>query len=199
VILAVVGYFFLIGRYGVRTGDRITISGVTGNVIDIGLVRIYMAELAGTGGDLHSTGRIVVFSNAVLFQNSALFKQLPGMDHVWHRVRLVFVPETEFQLAENRLTEVVDGVFQHHREAADKLHDGTDHAFGARMARPEPEVRLRMMEEGLEATIQYPAPLKRGSVTDDRLIQAIRETVAREPQLKLTESGAPALVANPAA
>src|SRR5581483_10785354 len=35
VILSVVAYFFLIGRYGVRIGDRITISGVTGNVVDI--------------------------------------------------------------------------------------------------------------------------------------------------------------------
>ncbi len=30
VILAVVAYFFLIGRYGVRVGDRITLAGVTG-------------------------------------------------------------------------------------------------------------------------------------------------------------------------
>jgi len=41
-ILSVVAYFFLIGRYGIRVGDRVTISGVTGEVIEIGLVRIYL-------------------------------------------------------------------------------------------------------------------------------------------------------------
>src|SRR6185437_4734802 len=51
VILAVVAYFFLIGRYGVRVGDRVTLSGVTGRVVDIGLVRIYLMELSGP--DLH--------------------------------------------------------------------------------------------------------------------------------------------------
>ncbi len=60
-ILSVVAYFFLIGRYGIRVGDRVTISGVTGEVIEIGLVRIYLAELAGAGPDLHPTGRVVVF------------------------------------------------------------------------------------------------------------------------------------------
>src|SRR5581483_10500019 len=58
VILAVVAYFFFIGRYGVRVGDRVTLSGVTGRVVEIGLVRIYLMELAGP--DLHATGRMVV-------------------------------------------------------------------------------------------------------------------------------------------
>jgi hypothetical protein len=55
-ILSVVAYFFLIGRYGIRVGDRVTISGVTGDVIEIGFVRFTLMELAGTGPDLHSTG-----------------------------------------------------------------------------------------------------------------------------------------------
>ncbi|MGH8327893.1 MAG: mechanosensitive ion channel domain-containing protein, partial [Steroidobacteraceae bacterium] len=72
VILAIVAYFFLIGRYGVRVGDRVTISAVTGRVVDVSLLRIYLMELSGP--DLHSTGRMVVLSNAVLFQPTALFK-----------------------------------------------------------------------------------------------------------------------------
>jgi hypothetical protein len=69
-------------------------------VIDIGLVRLYLAELADSGGKWHPTGRIVVYSNSVLFQPSALFKQMPETDYVWHTVRLVLAPETDFKLAE---------------------------------------------------------------------------------------------------
>ncbi|MGD1093622.1 MAG: mechanosensitive ion channel family protein, partial [Bryobacteraceae bacterium] len=92
VILSVVAYFFLIGRYGVRVGDRVTITGVTGNVIDIGLMRIYLMELAGNGPDLRPTGRIVVYSNSVIFQPTALFKQVPGTDYVWHTLTLTLAP-----------------------------------------------------------------------------------------------------------
>jgi small-conductance mechanosensitive channel len=102
-ILSVVGYFFLIGRYGFRVGDRVTISGVTGDVLDIGLVRIYLIELSSAGSDAHVTGRVVVFANAVVFQPAALYKQMPGIDYVWHVVTLTLLPDTDFQLAESKL------------------------------------------------------------------------------------------------
>jgi small-conductance mechanosensitive channel len=35
VILSVAAYFFVIGRYGINVGDRISIAGVTGDEIDI--------------------------------------------------------------------------------------------------------------------------------------------------------------------
>jgi len=40
VILAVVGYFLLIGKFGVRVGDRVEASGVTGEVVEVGLIRL---------------------------------------------------------------------------------------------------------------------------------------------------------------
>src|SRR5215471_9841007 len=97
VILAIAGYFFLIGKYGVRVGDRVQISGVTGDVIDIGLIRLHLMELGGTGIDRQPTGRVVVFSNAVVFQPTASFyKQIPGTSFVWHEVSLTLAPETDY-------------------------------------------------------------------------------------------------------
>ena len=93
VILSVAAYFFLIGRYGVRVGDRITVSGVTGDVIDVGLVRLYLMELSGTGIDLYPTGRVVVFSNSVMFQAAPFFKQLPGTAYAWHEVAVTLAPD----------------------------------------------------------------------------------------------------------
>src|SRR6202030_4289324 len=65
ILLSIAAYFFVIGRYGIRVGDRISVAGVTGDVIDIGLVRLYLMELATSGADFYPTGRIVVFSNSV--------------------------------------------------------------------------------------------------------------------------------------
>jgi len=49
VILSIAGYFFLIGRFGIKAGDRVQIGGVTGDVIDIGLVKLSLMELGGAG------------------------------------------------------------------------------------------------------------------------------------------------------
>ncbi len=97
VILSVAGYFYLIGKYGVRVGDRVQISGVTGEVVDIGLVRLHLMELATTGTDAQPTGRVVVFSNSVVFQPTAgLYKQIPGTNFVWHQITLILAPEGNY-------------------------------------------------------------------------------------------------------
>lgn len=41
ILLSVAAYFFVIGRYGISVGDRVSVAGVTGDVIDVGLVRFY--------------------------------------------------------------------------------------------------------------------------------------------------------------
>jgi hypothetical protein len=104
VLLSVAAYFFIIGRYGIRVGDRISVAGITGDVVDIGLVRLYLMELAGTGLDFYPTGRIVVFSNSVLFQTGTpLFKQIPGTEYSWHEVVVMVAPNGNHKMAEDKL------------------------------------------------------------------------------------------------
>src|SRR5260221_11225559 len=55
VILSIAGYFFLFGKYGVRVGDRVNIAGVTGDVVDIGLVGLQMLEITGGLGPAPSS------------------------------------------------------------------------------------------------------------------------------------------------
>src|SRR5581483_5012213 len=114
-ILSGVAYFFFVGRYGVRVGDRVTVAGVTGEVLDTGLFRLYLMELGGSRR-VDPTGRVVVFSNSVLFQPQGFFKQVPGADYVWHELSLTLSPETDHTLAEKRLMAAVEAVFAEYRE-----------------------------------------------------------------------------------
>ena len=57
VILSVAGYFFLIGKFGIRVGDRVQIAGVTGEVVEVGLVRLHLMELSSSGSEI-PTGRV---------------------------------------------------------------------------------------------------------------------------------------------
>lgn len=78
VILAVLGYFLLVGKLGISVGDRVQISGVTGDVISIGLLQFQLREI-DTRQQL--TSHIATFSNSFVFVSPAtgLFKFLP--DH----------------------------------------------------------------------------------------------------------------------
>jgi small-conductance mechanosensitive channel len=194
VILAIVAYFFLIGRYGVRVGDRITIGGVTGNVIEIGLVRIYLMELAMP--DWHPTGRIVVFSNAVLFQPAALFKQMPGVDYTWHTVTLTLAPTADLARAERDLRAAVDAAYEGFRESIERQHARFQESLDLQTPAPKPEVRIRFADEGVLVLVRYPAELTRANEMDNRVMTAVRDTVTKAPAIPLAPTGSPRLQAD---
>ena len=188
VILAVVAYFFFIGRYGVRVGDRVTLSGVTGRVVDIGLVRIYLMELSGP--DLHSTGRMVVLSNAVLFQPTAMFKQIPGADYVWHTVTLTIAATADVVEAHKRLKAASDEVYAKYRSAIERQHAVVQRFIDFDAASPQPEVRVRLTENGLECSVRYPVELENAAVIDQRMLKALQGALEGDAQFKLVSSGA---------
>jgi small-conductance mechanosensitive channel len=191
VILAVVAYFFLIGRYGVRVGDRITLSGVTGRVVDISLLRIYLMELSGP--DLHSTGRLVVLSNAVVFQPTALFKQIPGAEYLWHTVTLTIVATADVEDAYKQLEAAANKVYETYRQAIERQHALAQHFIEFETAAPVPEVRLRLTDSGLECSVRYPVVPERSARIDQQMLDALRKAVEGDEQLKLVASGALAL------
>lgn len=191
VILSGAAYFFFIGRYGVRVGDRVTISGVTGDVIDTGLFRLYLMELAGAGHDLNATGRIVVFSNSVLFQSNPLFKQIPGADFTWHEVAMTLAPDTDYQLAEKRLLNAVESVYSEYRDEIERQYTSLKGSMHFTLPPLKPEGRLRFVDTGLELVVRYPVPVRRSGQIDDRITRKLLETIDEEPKLKLVPSGTP--------
>jgi hypothetical protein len=79
VILSVVGYFSIIGRNGIRVGDRVGLQGpfgyVYGEILELGLLRITLRELTGGPDNWTPSGRTVIFPNSVVFTGS--FLKLP--------------------------------------------------------------------------------------------------------------------------
>jgi small-conductance mechanosensitive channel len=188
VILSVVAYFFLIGRWGVRVGDRVTVSGVTGEVIDLGLFRLYLMELDGADSDLHPTGRTVTFPNAILFQPSALYKQLPGVEYTWRDVTLTLAPGSDIQLAESRIMAAAESVYAEYREAIDRQYAAVRNSIHLQMNSPRPEGRLRVVSGGLEFTVRYPVEIRRAAEIHDRMTKKLLDVIEHEPKLKLAAS-----------
>jgi small-conductance mechanosensitive channel len=192
VLLSVAAYFFIIGRYGIRVGDRISVAGITGDVVDIGLVRLYLMELAGTGLDFYPTGRIVVFSNAVLFQTSTpLFKQIPGTEYTWHEVVVMITPEGNHQAAQQKLVAAVNSVYSRYRENIDRQHAAIERHVDIQVERPQPEARLQFADTGLELLVRYPVEIRRAPDTDEEMTRKVLELIETDAALKATVSGTP--------
>jgi small-conductance mechanosensitive channel len=193
ILLSIAAYFFVIGRYGIRVGDRISIAGVTGDVIDIGLVRFYLMELAGTGIELYPTGRVVMFSNSVLFQaGTPLFKQLPGTEYAWHEVAVALTPESNYKLVQEKLSAIVESIFEKYRSAIESQLGGTERRLEVSLSTPKPESRLQFTDAaGLEFVVRYPVDIRRAAEIDDNVTRSILDALAAAPDLKSSVSGPP--------
>ena len=194
VILAIVAYFLLIGRYGVRMGDRVTLMGVTGRVADIGLIRIYLLELSGP--ELRPTGRLVVFSNAVLFQPQAMFKQVSGADYVWHVISLILVQSADVRAAEKRLQAAVDAVYEQYRPRIEKQHADAKRLVELETSLPWPQLRTRYTAEGVKFEVHYPVEVELGVLVDRQMLDALNGALAADPPLPVADAGQPTIDAS---
>ena len=192
VLLSVAAYFFVIGRYGIRIGDRVSIAGVTGDVIDVSPVRFYLMELAGSDVNLFPTGRIVVFSNSVLFQaTTPLYKQIPGTEYTWHEVVLQFVAGADYKLAEEKLLAAVNSVYGKYKDDIERQHNDLERRIEIQMKAPAPQAKLHYADTGLEFLVRYPTELRTAPEIDEEVIKAVLGEIEKDPKLKAAVTGWP--------
>ncbi len=202
VILSIAGYFFLIGKYGVRVGDRVQIAGVNGEVVEVGFVRLHMLEI-GSGGSSSPSGRVVAFANSVVFQSGlGLFKQIPGTDFDWHELALTLPAGSDWNAIEKRVRDAVDKVFSVYRDELERQRLQMETVLSATSVSPlQPTTRLHYTPTGLEVVVRYPVDLVHAGEIDERMTRELLDAIHKEtkvqapgsppPSVKLTTNLAP--------
>lgn len=179
VLVSIVGYFFLIGKYGIRIGDRVQIGDVVGEVIEVGLVRLYLMEL-GAKGTLGPTGRVVAFSNSLVFQvSSGLFKQIPGVNFAWREVVLNLPLEADYAAIKEKLQSAVTAALVDYRaEIVRQTQEIERTTLSSSAGDAKPQVQLRFAAGAVEAHVRYPVHLKDAAEIDERVTEALAHAVA---------------------
>jgi small-conductance mechanosensitive channel len=174
VLVSVVGYFFLIGKYGIRVGDRIQIGTVVGEVIDIGLVRMHLMEL-NTNGPLGPTGRVVAFANLIVFQASGgLFKQIPGVNISWHEITLGLPRVRDYTELKQRLLTAVGNVVNDYRDEIVRQTKEIERSTAtASLDDAVAQVQMHLADGRMVALIRYPVHLQHAAEMDERVSNAI--------------------------
>jgi small-conductance mechanosensitive channel len=179
VILSVAGYFFLIGKYGIRVGDRVQIGSVSGEVVDVGLVRLHLMELSGQA-PRGPTGRIVAFANSIVFQASGgIFKQIPGVNLAWHDITLSLPPKADPSAMKEKLLATANEVLSEYsedmaRQTREIQKTTSLNAGGEAQA----HVQLRFSASAVEALVSYPVQLQHAAEIDERMSRELLKAVA---------------------
>ncbi len=179
VLISFVGYFFLIGKYGIRVGDRVQVGSVTGEVIEMGLVRMHLMELSGDGS-MSPTGRVVAFANSIIFQAAGgLFKQMPGVDLAWREVIFNLPAGADYTALKEEMVQAVTRVSADYREdIARQTREIQKAASSREPGDPAPSVQLRFSASSVDAIVRYPVQLSHAAEIDERVSRELLAVIS---------------------
>jgi small-conductance mechanosensitive channel len=171
-IVAFFGWFTLMGKNGIRVGDWVEIEGVSGEVIEIGMLKTVLLETGNWSNQGHPTGRQVAFSNSFAMEKH-YFNFSTSNQWLWDQLRVI-VPSggDPYEIAR----QIADTVEKETREDAEKAAEDWDRVaskYGASSFSAKPAVDLRPSSGGLEVAVRYITKAPHRDAVKSRLFQVI--------------------------
>lgn len=183
-IVSLVGWFLIVGRFGISVGDRVEINQVKGDVIDIGLLRIAVLEVGNWVGAEQSTGRVVFFPNSFIFKNH-YFNYSTGNSFIWDEIRITVTYESDWKRAREIIEEVAKRVSQSFIDEAKHSQAQMERHFHINLGTLTPYVYVSIADSGVDLLLRYLTGIRKRRSTQDQICQEILETLGRESSIEL--------------
>jgi len=148
---------------------------VTGEVIDLGLVRLHLMEL---GPQYGPTGRVVALANSVVFQASGgIFKQIPGVSLAWRELSLTLPMDADYAALKEQLLGAASRVLDHYGDELERQARELNKTSWGTTEKAQAQVQLRFSSDSIEAIVRYPVPLQRAAEVEERMSRALLDAV----------------------
>ena len=152
-IIALLGWFVLMGKNGIRVGDWVEINGVGGEVIQIGLLKTVLLELGNTATG-HPTGRQVTFSNSYAMEGHYFNFSTSGQ-WLWDELVVMLPAASDPYVSAQEIRKAVEHETQVDAAKATEDWERVTSRYGARNFSAQPAVDLRPGANGLEVVVRY--------------------------------------------
>ena len=165
-LTSLAGWAFILWRRPFNIGDRIEISGVRGDVVDVRLFQFTLLELGGWVDADQATGRLVHLPNELVF-TAPLSNYTTAFRTIWIELPVLVTFESDWDAARVLLAGIAHA---HGAEAAAEAERQVTRA-SSRFALPsrsvEPKVFVSVDASGIMLTLRLPCdPMRRRDVTD---------------------------------
>jgi small-conductance mechanosensitive channel len=153
-IIAFFGWFVLMGKHGIRTGDWVEINGVAGEVAEIGLFRTSMLETGDWTDQGHPTGRRVSFINSFAIKGQYFNFSTTGQ-WMWDEIRFS-IPAAQENYA---MVELIHAAVLKETEKAARLAEAewkrSPRHAGLSQFAADPAVEMRPGASGINIVVRY--------------------------------------------
>jgi len=159
-----------------KTGDRVQLGGIKGDVMDIGVLRTTIMETGQwIDGDLYN-GRIVLIANSFVFKEP-VFNYSGDFPFLWDEIKIPIQYGSNYDKTKEILLEVGNKVAgdltQHSQEKWSELQ----HKFRLEDSQTEPMVSLIANDNWVEFTLRYVVSYKKRRATKTELFTQILKRI----------------------
>ncbi len=175
-IASVAGWFALTFSGFYKTGDRVQLGGIKGDVIDIGVLRTTLMEVGEwVKGDLY-TGRVVRVANSFIFKEP-VFNYSGDFPFLWDEIILPIKYGSDHREARALITRVATEELGSYAEGARIAWKELVERFLVEDASVEPLVTMVANDNWIEFTLRYVVDYKARRGTRDRLFARLLDAI----------------------
>ncbi|MCB0009241.1 MAG: mechanosensitive ion channel, partial [Anaerolineales bacterium] len=176
VITSFAGWLAILAGDFYKTGDRVQLGGITGDIIDIGVLRTTIMETGGwVNGDLYN-GRTVRVANSFVFKEP-VYNYSGGFPFLWDEIVVPIRYGSDRALAEQIMIRVANEISGNYTEFARQTWADIQGRFFVEDAETAPMVTMVFNDNWLEYTIRYVVEYKRRRSTKDLMSRQILDAI----------------------
>lgn len=172
VIASVAGWFAISFANFYKTGDRVQLGGIQGDIIDIGMLRTTLME---TGqwikGDLYN-GRVVRIANSFVFKEP-VFNYSGEFPFLWDEITVPVHYGSDYRMAREILEKIVNEVTGEYAQTVKAAWQDLVNKYLVEDARVEPMVTMSADENWMTFTLRYVVDFKKRRTIKDALFWRI--------------------------
>lgn len=172
VITSVAGWLAIVFGNFYKTGDRVQLGGIKGDVIDIGVLRTTIMETGQwVNGDLYN-GRLVLVANSFVFKEP-VFNYSGDFSFLWDEIVILTLYGSDIDLTKKIMIAAADEIVTEFKELAQEEWRTMTTKYMIEKAKTEPMVTMTADNNGLVFTLRYTVDFKQRRGTKDKLFTKI--------------------------
>jgi small-conductance mechanosensitive channel len=159
-----------------KTGDRVQLGGIKGDVMDIGVLRTTIMETGQwVDGDLYN-GRIVLVANSFVFKEP-VYNYSGDFPFLWDEIKIPIQYGSNYEKTNEILLKIGKEVTGDLSEKSKQKWDFLQNKYRLENAQTEPMVSLVANDNWVEFTLRYVVDYKRRRFTKTELFTKILNTI----------------------
>ena len=185
VILNLAGWFYILVRKPFEEGNRIAVSNMIGDVIDIRLLEFSMIEVRAREDGGQSTGRVVHIPNSVLF-TQPLANSSKEFVFNWNELRIPLTPKSNWQKAVTLLEEIAQTTLEA-VAGDDQRIVQSEEKYAIRYSKLTPGIYVEVRGGVILVTLRHLAEPRSSRQISDRLWRAILARFGQEADIEISQ------------